>query len=275
MWRHAGTGVVRERENSPHPQKGMPGLAGAISAITCLNMGYKLLTSMITILLLSHVKSNFLLLVEQKALRRQRRGCLDALLVDSVVCGEARRRKRSFSVAWMDYTKVYDRVPHEWILEVLKSIGVPRPLWQCNSNLIPKWSSVFSVGAGHNAVKATLKYHRGLFQGDSLSPLLFCLCITPLSCALNGLETGYRSVEMGIISHKLFMDNLKVYAAGKRDLEQTLSVVDRVSEAVGMQLGLQKCAVAHIFKGKTIEGGDMSLPSDKVFHTAGRGNPYT
>ena len=70
------------------------------------------------------------------------------------------------------------------------------------------------------------------------------------------------------------MGDLKVYAASKKDLERTLSVVDRVSEAVGMQLGLQKCVVAHISKGKTIEGRDLSLSGDKIFHAAGRGNPY-
>ena len=257
------------------PKKGCQGRPEQYRPITCLNTGYKLLTSVITILLRSHIESNSILPVEQKALRRQRRGCLDALLVDSMVCGEARCRKKSLSVAWIDYTKAYDRVPHEWILEVLKSIGAPQPLWQCISDLIPKWSSVFSVGTGRNAVKATLKYHRGLFQGDSLSPLLFCLCIAPLSCALNGLKTGFRSVEMGdTISHTLFMDDLKVYAASKKGLERTLSVVDRVSEAVGMQLGLQKCAVAHISKGRTIEGGDLSLSNDRVLRAAGRGNPY-
>ena len=44
--------------------------------------------------------------------------------MDSSVCREARHHKRSLSVAWIDYTKAYDHVPHEWILEVIKSIGM-------------------------------------------------------------------------------------------------------------------------------------------------------
>ena len=35
--------VVRERENSPHPQKGCQGRPEQYQPITCLNMGYKLL----------------------------------------------------------------------------------------------------------------------------------------------------------------------------------------------------------------------------------------
>ena len=44
----------------------------------------------------------------------------------------------------------------------------------------------------------------------------------------------------------IFTDNLKTYAENQEVLGDTLKVVDRVSHAVGMELGLQKCAVAHI-----------------------------
>ena len=33
-------------------------------------------------------------------------------------------RKRSIAVAWIDYRNAYDMVPHSWIVECLKSIGV-------------------------------------------------------------------------------------------------------------------------------------------------------
>jgi hypothetical protein len=32
----------------------------------------------------------------------------------------------------------------------------------------------------------------GIFQGDSLSPLLFCICLIPLTEQLNRLNTGYE-----------------------------------------------------------------------------------
>jgi len=41
-------------------------------------------------------------------------------------------------------------------------------------------------GGGNDAVKVELTYLRGLFQGDSLSPFLYCLSIAPLSMALRG-----------------------------------------------------------------------------------------
>ena len=37
-----------------------------------------------------------------------------------------------------------------------------------------------------------IKIQCGIFQGDSLSPLLFCICFIPLTEQLNRLNTGYE-----------------------------------------------------------------------------------
>ena len=51
------------------------------------------------------------------------------------------------------------------------------------------------------------------------------------------------------------MDDLKVYEESKRDLEATLSMVEAISEVVGMKLGLRKCAVAHMRAGRVRSRG--------------------
>jgi len=37
-----------------------------------------------------------------------------------------------------------------------------------------------------------IKIQYGIFQGDSLLPLLFCICLIPLTEQLNRLNTGYE-----------------------------------------------------------------------------------
>ena len=64
------------------------------------------------------------------------------------------------------------------------------------------------------------------------------------------------------MTHLLFMDDLKVYARRSRALETALDVVDRMSRAVGMELGLWKCTVAHVASGKLSAGEDFILPED-------------
>ncbi len=48
----------------------------------------------------------------------------------------------------------------------------------------------------------------------------------------------------------MFMDDLKLYESKQEDLANTLADVERVASAVGMTLGVRKCAVAHLKKGK-------------------------
>ena len=229
------------------PKKGCTGQPEQYRPITCLNVGYKLFTGVVTILLRRHVEAHAILPSEQKAIHREQRGCHDALLVDNMISESSRVRSRDLSVAWIDYKKAYDRVPHAWILRVLDVIKAPQCLRRCIALLIPLWKSQFQLGVGRNAVKADIRFRRGVYQGDSLSPLLFCLCLAPLSVALRRNVRGVCPLARDgpRYTHLLFMDDLKVYAAGKVALERTLSLVIRVSQAIGMELGLDKCAVAH------------------------------
>ena len=67
--------------------------------ITCLNTGYKLLTPVITTLLRQHVDKHSIFPAEQRALQKEKCGCLDALLVDSIVNEEVCHRRKKLSVA--------------------------------------------------------------------------------------------------------------------------------------------------------------------------------
>ena len=141
-----------------------------------------------TEVLYEHVICYSYLPPEQRAIRRGNRGCVDALMIDSMIAKEASVRRRDLSVAWIDYQKAYDRVPHDWIGWMLSAIKAPFSVQYAVSHLKAKWSSVFCVGTGDATVKTELTFRRGLFQGDSLSPLLFCLSIAPISMALRATK---------------------------------------------------------------------------------------
>jgi hypothetical protein len=61
------------------------------------------------------------------------------------------------------------------------------------SELIPLWRTDVEVVSEEGKVRTPIDLKRGLFQGDSLSPLLFCLCIAPLSHALRK-RMGFSSL---------------------------------------------------------------------------------
>ena len=76
------------------------------------------------------------------------------------------------------------------------------------------------------------------------------------------------------MTHSLFMDDLKVYARDERAMKKALSLVDRVSKAVGMELGLRKCAMANILRGKLQEGGALALSDDRTVPAVSKDDLY-
>ena len=256
------------------PKAGCEGRPEQYRPITCLNTAYKLLTAVMTEVLYEHAMAHSYLPLEQRAIRRGHRGCLDALMVDSMFAREAMVRRRNLSVAWIDYQKAYDRVPQAWLREMLSIVRAPLSIQRMLECLRQKWSSVFCVGTGANAARMELTYRRGVFQGDSLSPLLYCLSIAPISHAFRKTR-GYRLLSLDRpVTHQYFMDDLKVYAKSSNTLDATLRVVDRVSRAVGMELGLRKCAVAHVQQGRYVGGENYLLPEERTIERVPQGGAY-
>jgi len=60
------------------------------------------------------------------------------------------------------------------------------------------WNTTLSVGS---SIMGHIKIQCGIFQGDSMSPLLFCLALNPLSEVIKSTAYGYtvKSGQLFII----------------------------------------------------------------------------
>jgi hypothetical protein len=92
--------------------------------------------------------------------------------------------------------------------------------------------------------KGTHCHHcHSAFQGDSLSPLPFCIRLIPLTEQLNRLNTGYEEhTTKTKISHLLYMDNLKLIAEPEEELQKRIQTVKIFSDDIHKEFGLEKCA---------------------------------
>ena len=100
----------------------------------------------------------------------------------------------------------------------------------------------------------------GIFQGDSPSGLLFILSLLPLSWLLNTSNIGCRINRQGhIISHLLFMDDLKLFAANDNQLASMIRIVNKFSDDIGMSFGNGKCKKLTIQRGKIVRMENIQL----------------
>ena len=96
----------------------------------------------------------------------------------------------------------------------------------------------------------TVNIKRGIFQGDSLSPLIFRNLYD--TCLLCKAKVGYRMGGVKI-NHLLFMDDLKMFAKNKNEIDSLVSTVQMISQDIGMQFGVKKCGVTIMKRGKLVE----------------------
>ena len=80
--------------------------------ITCLPLVWKLMTGIVAEEIYSFMDESELLPEEQKGCKKDSRGTNDLLFINKMVLKEVKTRKKNLAMAWIDYRKAYDMVPH-------------------------------------------------------------------------------------------------------------------------------------------------------------------
>ena len=90
--------------------------------------------------------------------------------------------------AWIDYKKTYDKVNHSWILESLELVQVSDNICEFVKISMANWQTELTA-CKESLAKVNIT--RGIFQGDSLSPLLFAICMILLTHVLCKTRARY------------------------------------------------------------------------------------
>ena len=151
-------------------------------------------------------------------------------------------RHRNLSLAWIDYRKAFDSVPHDWLINALKLYKISPVIVNVIKFSMSLWKTNLLLTHENGTLRSNkIDIDCGIFQGDSLSPLIFCLALAPLSTILIGTGYGYK-IQNRFISHLFYMGDLKLFAKDENNLEEMLQLVKKFSDDIGMAFGLDKCA---------------------------------
>ena len=212
---------------------------------------FKLYTGCINTFLQHHCEINNIITSEQAGGKRNVWGCVKQLLINKIVLNEVRSNRRNLITIWLDYQKVFDSVPHSWMSESLRLAKVPNLMINAIESLTKTWTTNVCINGENDSYVS--KYLKGIFQGDSLSVLLFILSLNPMSFLLNKLK-GYAFGKNGNrnedITHLFFIDDLKLFATNMSSAKTLLDLVTTFSQDIGMKFEESKCAYLMIERGK-------------------------
>ena len=240
--------------------------------ITCIPLLWKLLTAVLADELYRHLEENSLLPWEQMGCRKGSRGTKDQLLIYKMIVKNCKRRLTSLGVAWIDYRKAYDMVPHSWIEKSMEMFGVAINFRRFISSNMKQWNTELMSGEQR---LGNVRIRRGIFQGDSLSPLLFVLAMIPLTRMLRKTKIFYQLKKGGEkINHLLFMNDLKLFAKNEEQIDSLVNSVRIFSDDIKMEFGLSKCAVLIMKRGKVVTREGIDMPNGKMMKCIEEGSGY-
>jgi hypothetical protein len=181
-------------------------------------------------------------------------GCKEQLIIDTVIMEQVRKNNRNIYTAFIDYKKAYDSVPHSWLIKILKIYKINLDLINFLSHVMTFWRTTLNLSINNTKLKSEpIQIKRGIYQGDSLSPLWFCLAINPLTNLLNSTGYGFNirlnNTTLSKLNHLLYMDDIKLYASKKNHILSLLTITENFSNDIGMSFGIDKCKMQSICRG--------------------------
>ena len=116
------------------------------------------------------------------------------------------------------------------MIKLLELVGTAKNIVNLLKETMKNWKTNLICS---NTNLGALRVTCGIFQSDSLSPLLFLVSLLLFTLVLCQVKQGY-SFDKGKsnLNHLLFMDDLKLYGGSKPDIGSLIQTVYTVTDDI-------------------------------------------
>ena len=154
----------------------------------------------------------------------------------------AKTKQRQLVVTLFDLKNAFGEVHHKLIRKVLQYHHIPEPVIDLVSNL---YSDYFVSILTKNYLTSPIKVERGVLQGDSLSPLLFNLCVNMLIECIKSEKIkclGYvYDVSLSPRHWFQFADDTAIVTALQEDNQLLCNVFTKWTSWADLLIRIDKC----------------------------------
>ena len=215
-------------------KKGERGKVENYRPVSLTSLICKVLESIIKDRIVSFLEVNRLIQDTQHGFRKGR-SCLTNLLDFLNFATDQFDQGHQVDVAYLDFSKAFDKVPHKRLMMQLQVHGIAGSLLKW----IESWLSERQQRVMLNGTKSSWQdVLSGVPQGSVLGPLLFIIFV-------NNIESGLSSRVLK------FADDLKVFRAitgqnERASLQRDLDELVKWSEKWQMKFNFDKCKIMHV-----------------------------
>ena len=144
-------------------------------------------------------------------------------------------KQRDVYTCFIDYSKAFDTVKHESLVELLQSLDVDKSETRLLTNLY--WKQTAAVRCGDN-ISEWLDIKQGVRQGCVASPHLFALYTEMIMRELDDMD-GFR-IGGTAVNNLRYADDMVIIAESEEQLQRLIDVVVTKSEEKGLYLNSAK-----------------------------------
>lgn len=164
-------------------------------------------------------------------------GTREAIFSLQVLIQRCRDMNKDAYVCFADFSKAFDNVKHEQLLEILRKAGIDDRDIRIIKNLY--WGQCAKVKID-NSLTGNIEIKKGVRQGCVLSPLLFNIYSEEIfRRALENAREGIK-INGELINNIRYADDTVILASNVEELQQLMERVNDVSSEFGLSLNLSK-----------------------------------
>lgn len=228
-------------------KKGDPAIMDNYRGISLMEIALKIACNLVNRRLSASLESSHRFCKEQAGFRRDEE-CMGQVISLYEICKRRDNSGLETFLAFIDFKKAFDTVPHAAMLAKLSHIGIRgkmlafvRALYENSRITVSSSSDVLS--------SESVPLERGVRQGCPLSPLLFNVFINDILDECRRLGVAVPGCPATRISGLLFADDLVLLASRCEDLQAMLDFITSWSQKWEMGTNGAKCGVMSIGAG--------------------------
>ena len=103
-------------------------------------------------------------------------------------------------------------------------------------------------------ISRSIRFTKGLPQGDALCTRLFTLCLNPVTWLLSATKRYSLSKTIGTkVTHLLYVDDLKVFASTEANLNRVFRSASSAMQDMDLHWNPKKSSVLHVKRGTQVQ----------------------